>query len=63
MSFQEQKTEIVACINDKSVRKEAPVVPKDPNTYVSIDECSQDWKEFIMWWLQNNDIRTAFLTR
>lgn len=53
----------MACIHDKLVRQTAPLIPFDNDKLVAIDECSEDWSEFIVWWQNNHDARTQFLNR
>ena len=58
----ESLAKLLACINDKSIRKAAPVIPISED-FVSIETCSDDWIAFITWWAYNHGNRTAFLTR
>ncbi|KAL3800620.1 hypothetical protein HJC23_006082 [Cyclotella cryptica] len=63
MSLEEQKIEILACVNDKIVRQEAPIVPFNKDALITMSECSVEWAEFIRWWLRNEEIRLNFLMR
>jgi len=45
------------------VRQAAPLIPVDNDKLVAIDECSEEWSEFIVWWRNNHHARTQFLSR
>ena len=63
MTPEEQKTEILAVVNDHTVRQEAPVIPDSKDELVSISKCSSDWNIFIQWWANNQAARSKFLLR
>ena len=41
----------------------ASLIPFDMKSFVSVDNCSEDWGRFMSWWNCNQDVRASFLIR